>query len=88
MTYEWDDAKRASNLVKHGVDFADVARFDFAGAVAEIEERRGEVRYVATGYIDDRIHKLVYVMRGGSIRVISLRKANNRERSVYHERRG
>ena len=88
VTYEWDDAKRASNLVKHGVDFADVARFDFAGAVAEIEERRGEVRYVATGYIDDRIHKLVYVMRGGSIRVISLRKANNRERSAYHERRG
>lgn len=88
MAYEWDEAKRASNLAKHGVDFADVARFDFIGAVAEAEERSGEVRYVATGYIGNRLHKLVYLMRGGNIRVISLRKANNRERKIYHERRG
>ena len=88
MTYEWDDAKRASNLAKHGVDFADVARFDFAGAVGEIEERSGEIRRVATGYIGDRVHKLVYVRRGSRIRVISLRKANDRERRDYHERRG
>ena len=88
MAYEWDEAKRTSNLAKHGVDFADVARFDSIGAVAEAEERRGEARYVATGYIGNRLHKLVYLMRGGNIRVISLRKANNREREIYHERRG
>jgi len=23
MKYEWDEAKRAANLAKHGVDFAD-----------------------------------------------------------------
>ena len=86
MAYEWDEAKRASNLANHGVDFADVSRFDFIGAVAE--ERSGEVRYVATGYIGNRLHKLVYLVRGGNIRVISLRKANNREREIYHERRG
>ena len=76
------------DLVKHGVDFAEVARFDFAGAVAEVEERGGEVRYVATGYIGGRLHKLVYVMRGGNIRVISLRRANDRERKAHHERKG
>ena len=88
MTYEWDDAKRTSNLVKHDVDFADVARFDFARAVSEVEERGGEARYVATGYIGDRLHKLVYVTRGANLRVISLRKANSRERRDYYERRG
>lgn len=88
MAYEWDDVKRRSNLAKHGVDFVDVARFDFAGAVSEVEEREGEVRYVATGCIGDRLHKLVYVIRGDNLRVISLRKANSRERKDYHERRG
>ena len=85
MTYEWDEVKRTSNLVKHGVDFADVASFDFARAVSEIEERGGEVRFVATGYIGDRLHKLVYVRRGGNIRVISLRVASRRERRAYDE---
>ena len=71
-----------------GVDFAEVARFDFAGAIAEVEERGGEVRYVATGYIGRRLNKLVYVVRDGNIRVVSLRKANDRERRAYHERKG
>lgn len=85
MTYEWDDAKRRSNLVKHDVDFADVVNFDFARAVSEVEERGGELRFVATGYIGDRLHKLVYVRRGGNIRVISLRVASRRERRAYDE---
>ena len=86
MTYEWDEAKRRSNLTKHGVDFADVARFDFARAVSEIEEREGEARYIATGYIGNRLHSLVYVRRGGNIRVISLRVASRQERRAYDER--
>lgn len=85
MTYEWDEVKRTSNLVKHDVDFADVVNFDFARAVSEVEERGGELRFVATGYIGDRLHKLVYVRRGGNIRVISLRVASRRERRAYDE---
>ena len=68
-----------------GVDFAEVARFDFAGAIAEVEERGG-VRYVAQA--TSALNKLVYVVRDGNIRVVSLRKANDRERRAYHERKG
>lgn len=47
----WDEAKRASNLAKHGLDFADVAHFDFDTALLDIDDREdyGEVRETAIG---------------------------------------
>ena len=55
-----------------------------------IEDRDGGFgySYIATGYIDNRLHKLIYALRGDKIRVTSLRKANKRERYEYCERRG
>ncbi len=79
--FDWDAAKAASNLEKHGVPFEDVFRFDWAGAI-EAEDIRydyGETRMQALGKIGDRYHVLVYAPRGETIRVISLRKANPRE---------
>ena len=87
MTYEWDVGKRTTNLAKHGVDFATVARFDFDNAVTRTVERDGEIRYVATSYIGARLYRLIYAERGNNIRVISLRKANNRERRDYERSR-
>jgi len=50
----------------------------------------GEDRWIALGCIGGRLHFLVYTLRGEgpgeSIRIISLRKANARERRVYDER--
>lgn len=86
MNFEWDDKKRNSNIAKHGVDFVDVRRFDFEGAVADVQERGGERRIVATGYIDKQLHRLVYVHREENIRVISLRVASRKERRAYNER--
>jgi hypothetical protein len=37
--YEWDEAKRAANLAKHGVDFGDIARFDWSAASAGADLR-------------------------------------------------
>ena len=57
-----------------------------------IEDRDGGFgySYIATGYIDNRLHKLIYALRGDKIRVTSLRtrEANKRERYEYCERRG
>ena len=85
MRLEWDDDKRAANLAKHGVDFADAARFDWDTAL-ELEDARydyGERRWRALGLIDGRLHALVYARRGDAIRVISLRKANAREERLH-----
>lgn len=79
--YEWDEAKRRANLAKHGVDFAEVLRFDWAGAIVEPDRRRdyGEDRLSATGCLDGRLCMVVFTRRAGRVRIISLRKVNKRE---------
>ena len=51
MGYLWDEAKRAANLAKHGVDFADAvgALEDPAALTLEDGEAQGECRYVTLG---------------------------------------
>jgi uncharacterized DUF497 family protein len=70
--------------VKHGgVDFSDMEAFEWETAVIGSSHRHGEARYVALGYIGDRLHYAVYAMRGGKCRIISLRRANSREERRY-----
>ena len=38
--YAWDERKRASNLRKHGVDFAIVQNFDFETAFVLRDDRK------------------------------------------------
>ena len=59
--------------------------FEWATALIERSDRFQEVRYIATGYIGRRLHRVVYTLRGESIRIISLRKANPREMRQYAE---
>jgi uncharacterized DUF497 family protein len=84
--YEWDSGKAAANLAKHGVDFAAVAGFDWTTALVIEDDRMdyGEARYIAVGFIGTRLYVLCFTYRGQKIRVISLRKANARERKMYH----
>ncbi len=87
MRYEWDNAKRAINLGKHGVDFRDIERFDWGGALIMPEVRHNEQRFVASGFLDGRLHVVVYSRRGTYRRIISFRKANRREERRYAETR-
>ncbi len=85
--FDWDEAKRAANLVRHGVDFAAVVRFDWDNAQLTADTRRdyGELRYIAVGRIGPRLHVLVFAPRAELIRIISLRKANAREVRRYEK---
>ncbi len=81
MEYEWHPAKAEANLAKHGVAFETVRGFDWGKAVTE-EDRRwayGEARFIAVAPIGDRLHVLIFTLRGSRLRVIGLRKANARE---------
>ncbi len=84
--YEWDEDKRRENREKHGVDFCAVVDFDWNTAASAEDLRSGEVRIVASGYIGERLHVIVYTERGDSTRIISLRKANPREVKRYEQR--
>ena len=88
MKYEWDEDKRVANYIKHNVDFLDAERFEWTSAIEAIDDRAeyGEERWIALGYIDNRLHVLIYALRGDSIRLISLRRANSRERKYYEEK--
>ena len=85
MEITFDPAKDAANLAKHGVSLEWASDLDWETAVIKRDDRRnyGEVRYVAVGYIGDRLYFTAYVERDGGYRIISLRKASNREKAIY-----
>lgn len=81
--YEWDPDKARSNLEKHSVDFAAVQDFEWNTAVIRHSDRHGETCFAAYGYIGHRLHSLAFTIRGDRIRIISFRKADQRERLYY-----
>ena len=87
MIYQWNRDKAATNLRKHGVDFADaVSVFSDDLAITIPDERFDEERFVSIG-LDafGRVLVVVYTLRGDEIRVISARKATRQERRQYEE---
>ncbi|WP_425074577.1 BrnT family toxin [Sagittula sp. S175] len=85
MTFEWDDAKNAASIAERGIDFVCVHQFDFASAFIESDTRCDycEDRVRALGLIKGTRRQLAFTLRNGNIRVISLRRANARERRRY-----
>jgi uncharacterized DUF497 family protein len=90
METQWDPEKAASNLGKHGVDFADaVGVFEDGWALTIKEEHvEGEQRFVTLGTdFLERVLVVVYTYRGGMIRLISARRATRRESRAYEQKR-
>ena len=86
--YEWDEAKRRANLAKHGVDFADMARFDWDSSLHIASDFQDfEQRDVVLGLIGFDVVVVCYTQRGERTRVITLRKANKREEKLFHASR-
>ncbi len=86
MIYEWDEAKRESNLQKHGLDFAIadlVYEADFKVTVETTRELGLERRYMDLAEVEGVILVLIYSLRGKAIRCISMRPAKRRERRRY-----
>jgi uncharacterized DUF497 family protein len=83
--YGWDEAKRLDNIERHGLDFLAALRFDRSRAVDFPDDRYdyGEERRLAYGYVDGRLHALVYTPRGDACPIISFSKANRREQAPY-----
>ena len=87
MVYQWNRDKAATNIRKHGVDFADaVSVFSDDLAITIPDERFGEERFVTIGLdVFGRVLVVVYTLRGDEIRVISARKATRQELRQYEE---
>ena len=88
--YEWDEDKNAENVATRGISFERAKEIDATTALITEDDRKdyGEPRFVVRGLIDERLYILVFTWRNGTKRVISLRKANLRERRRYVEDTG
>ena len=86
MDFEWDEAKRQTNILKHGIDFVDAMGL-FAGRFIETEDLRrdhGEQRHRAVGGLDDQIVQVTYTWGNARRRLISARMAGRNERRAYY----
>jgi len=84
---EFDPAKNARNVRERGISFERFADIDLGTAVA-VEDTRadyGERRVRLLGTIDGRLDVAVITYRCEKVRVISLRRANEREERLYAE---
>ena len=89
FTFEWDDAKAAENLRKHGVSFSEASTV-FGDPLARIfddeEHSIEEQREIIIGHsTKQRLLVVCFTAQGESVRIFSARKATRKERSEYEE---
>lgn len=90
MRITYDITKRNKTLLERDLDFAD-AKTVFSGHHLTAEDSRqdyGEVRLISIGLLKERMVVLVWTPRGADRRIISMRKANEREQALYAHRLG
>lgn len=88
MEFEWDDAKAAINLTRHGVDFQDAIQAFLDPFRLELEDTRydyGESRFRLLGEVNQVLLAVIFAEREEVIRIISARVAEPNERRSYHE---
>ncbi|CCW19777.1 hypothetical protein EBBID32_41470 [Sphingobium indicum BiD32] len=90
MKISFDPAKRLKTLQERGLDFADAAQV-FDGPILTREDDRfdyPEPRFQTFGLVNDRLVMMVWSPTEEGMRVISMRKCNDREQKAYARRLG
>jgi uncharacterized protein len=83
LTYDAEKSRR--NEVTRGMPFHLAEAFDWSTALIVEDARKDykERRYQALGLMNEQLHMLVFTPRQSAVHVISLRRANQRERARY-----
>ena len=85
MEFTWSERKRALNLKDHRLDFVDASSV-FEGLTYTYEDDRfsyGERRFITLGLLSGIPVSIVHTENDHEIRIISFRKATNREAQIY-----
>ena len=88
MAITYDPAKRDWTLRERGLDFEDAAKV-FADLTIDIPDLRrayGEPRINTVGHLGGRMLIVCWTPRGDDRRIISMRRANEREKARYGKR--
>lgn len=85
MKITFDPGKRDRTLAERGLDFARVEAVFSGPTLTRVDDRTayGERRHITVGYLDQRLVVVVWTERDGTRRIISPRKANEREQARY-----
>ncbi len=86
MDFDWDEDKNSINLTKHRLSFEEAIHI-FDGPVwtrSDLESDKGEYREISIGMLlGSSVLAVVHTERGQRTRIISARKATQRERNDY-----
>lgn len=85
MPFAWDERKRAANLRKHGIDFADAPRV-FDGLTYTLEDLLqdyGQRRFRTYGLLYGAVVAVAHTIDGEAVRIISMRRATRHETEDY-----
>lgn len=86
MGFEWDEEKNKSNYFKHGITFEEATEIFNHPTFTVTDDRMnyGELREISIGMIGiSVVIVVVHTDRNGARRLISARKANQKERRIY-----
>lgn len=85
VRYTYDPPRNERNLAERGIPFSLAEELDWSTALIVEDTRRAysERRFQVLGFIGEHLHMLVFTPRDGAVHVISLRRANKRERNRY-----
>jgi uncharacterized DUF497 family protein len=85
MRFEWDEAKRRTNLTRHGIDFADLAPVFESAPLTKPDDRYdyGEERFFTLGLLGDSVVAISHTWTQDVIRIISARRALRNEEITY-----
>ena len=84
--FDWDPNKRERILQERHIDFQD-ARFVLDGPIfIRRSDRKGEMRYMVFGFLEDVEVVFVGTIRVDVFWIISARRARRDERKKYHSR--
>lgn len=89
LKLEWDSAKAATNLRKHGVSFAEAGSVfldQLAISGPDPDHSTSELRYITFGMSSlGRLLAISHTYRPGGIRIINARRVTRLERKLYEE---
>ncbi|MGF1550245.1 MAG: BrnT family toxin [Sphingomonadaceae bacterium] len=90
MAITFDPAKRERTLAERGLDFSDAAEVLDGLKYQFVDDRRdyGEERITTIGLLKERLVVVIWTRRGDDRHIISMRKANEREREKYGKHLG
>jgi uncharacterized DUF497 family protein len=88
---EWDDAKAADNLAKHGIAFElAIKAFKDPFGIEYLDERQdyGEERLILIAMAEGSLLFVAYTEREDRVRLISARRATKYEHDEYYRQNG